>query len=272
MAQLSHLLNRFSAQVFFNGEFCGENGFSKEDQRGHLHLVRQGMIRFRFDDQSSLYVKGPALVFFPRNINYRLCVTSPSPALLLCANITFDGGPQNALCKALPESFVHKLGEFPSASSTLELLFNEAGQTHYGQQAMLNRLAEILTIQVIRHIFDNGHMPAGILSGLADAGLSRALGVIHEQPAFPWSLEKLAEVAGMSRSKFAKRFHEIVGTTPAEYLTDLRMGMAQALLRRQKLVKTVALEVGYQSQPAFTKAFTAKFGVSPRSWLEALPA
>jgi AraC-like DNA-binding protein len=153
---------------------------------------------------------------------------------------------------------------------TLDLLFDEAATQQSGQQLVLDRLCDVLLVQVIRHAFATDQLDQGTLSGFSDPGLSRALVAIHNDLAYAWNLEKLASISGMSRSKFAKHFHEVVGRTPAEYLADQRMTLAQKLLKKHKPVQTVALEVGYGSQPAFTKAFTAKLGMSPRAWLNRL--
>ncbi len=272
MDSLSNLLNRFSfhARVFFNGEFCGSNSFSREEQVGHLHLVRQGCVILHHDDQPSIHINVPTLVLYPRGMNHRLFVAPGSNALLLCATIAFQGGPHNALCKALPDFLHMPFDQLSGLGRTFDLLFDEVGQDQYGRQIVLDRLCDVLTIQMIRSAFQSGRLAVGMLAGLAEPGLSRALEAIHGQPAAAWRVAQLARISGMSRSKFAKHFHDTVGTTPADYLTDWRMRLAQNLLKKNKPVKVIAQDVGYGSQPAFSKAFTAKFGMSPRAWLDAL--
>ncbi|HEX8887164.1 MAG TPA: helix-turn-helix transcriptional regulator [Noviherbaspirillum sp.] len=78
-------------------------------------------------------------------------------------------------------------------------------------------------------------------------------------------------MAGMSRSKFASQFHKQVGMPPAEYIAQRRMKLARQLLRQRLPVEQVAIRVGYQSQPAFSRAFSARFGVSPSAWLRSRP-
>ena len=93
---------------------------------------------------------------------------------------------------------------------------------------------------------------------------------MHERPEYAWSLETLAQEAGMSRARFAIRFRETVGTTPLEYLTDWRICVVQCLLKRGKPIKTIALLVGYQSPAALRRIFTKKLGIPPSQWLSML--
>lgn len=80
-------------------------------------------------------------------------------------------------------------------------------------------------------------------------------------------MESLATLCGMSRSKFAQRFSTVVGITPAEYLLEQRMTLAKRLLLHGRQVQDVAGDVGYSSQPAFTRAFRTVCRMSPRDWL-----
>ena len=90
---------------------------------------------------------------------------------------------------------------------------------------------------------------------------------MHDAPASAWSLEELANVAAMSRARFAARFKAVTGTTAAEYLTSWRLLAAKRLLANGKAPKAVAHEVGYANASALARAFTRKFGMSPLTWL-----
>lgn len=90
---------------------------------------------------------------------------------------------------------------------------------------------------------------------------------MHEQPGQPWSLERLARQAGMSRSAFSAHFNAVVGHTPADHLADWRLTLAQAALRRGRSIKPIAQELGYASASALSRVFTQRVGVSPRQWL-----
>ena len=110
-------------------------------------------------------------------------------------------------------------------------------------------------------------MGGGILAGLADPRLAKAITAMHERPEQSWSLEQLAESAGMSRARFAVHFREMVGMTPLDYLTDWRIGIAQSQLKAGKSLKLVAPAVGYMSPAAFTRVFSQRIGVSPTEWV-----
>ena len=107
----------------------------------------------------------------------------------------------------------------------------------------------------------------GVLLGLADPRLAQAINAMHQRPEHPWSLESLAQTAGMSRARFAVHFRQIVGATPFDYLADWRIGLAQTLLRQGKPLKTVAPAVGYASSTALTRVFSKRLGLSPTAWI-----
>ena len=110
-------------------------------------------------------------------------------------------------------------------------------------------------------------MESGILLGLADARLARAITAIHKRPERTWSLEELAKLAGMSRARFAAHFRTVVGATPFDYLTDWRIDVAQGLLWRGEPLKLVAPCMGFQSSTAFSRAFSKRIGLSPTEWI-----
>ena len=122
-------------------------------------------------------------------------------------------------------------------------------------------------ILLIRHIVGNGLVEGGVLAGLADPRLSGALIAMHETPQRNWSLEDLADAAGMSRTRFAGRFRDVVGQTAIAYLAGWRMQVASGLLAKGSPVKGVASTVGYDDPAAFSRAFSKVIGCSPREWI-----
>jgi len=271
MDKLSALLGRcsFHASVFFNGDFCDANPFREDGQVGHLHLVRAGPVRFTHDDGSTLAVDAPAMVFYPRGLSHRLAVPDGATATLLCALIGFQDGGANALARMLPDVLHVPLAALAPMRLTLELLFAEAGGQVDGQDVILDRLCDVLMVQVIRHEFARGGLDLQVLSGLADRHLAPVLDAMHGRPEAPWQLQSLAALACMSRARFTEHFRSVVGMPPVEYLTRRRMALACRLLRMGAAVKAVSAQTGYTSPPAFTRAFTGHMGVSPRAWLRA---
>lgn len=169
--------------------------------------------------------------------------------------------------QALPDLMVIRLRDMPNLDQALQLLFLEAAQQHCGRQAVLDRLMEVVFIQILRDAMEQQRLQVGLLAGLADTRLAKAFNAMHRAPARPWTLEQLAQQSGMSRARFASHFHDVVGITPGNYLTQWRLANAQSLLRQGKPVQWVSDTVGYGSASALSRAFRAQLGLSPTEWL-----
>jgi len=129
-------------------------------------------------------------------------------------------------------------------------------------------MSEMLFVEVLRrHIDSLPPEQTGWLAGMRDPGVGRALALLHDRPAEPWTLEKLSEEAGLSRSSLHERFVHFIGQPPMQYLARWRMQVASGLLRdtSAKLVE-ISLAVGYESEAAFSRAFKREVGVSPGAW------
>lgn len=269
MDQISSLVGRFAfgARVFFNGSFCDANDFPDDAQHGHLHLVRAGPVVFWAPDGTSLRVDEPAMVFYPCGAAHRLIVPDGAQARLLCARIAFEDGASNLLARALPNCLHLPLSGLGTISQTLFLLFAEAAARPQASDVILDRLCDVLMIQVIRHQFESGVLPEGVLAGLADRQLAPVLAAIHDRPQEAWPLEQMARLACMSRARFAGYFRTVIGMPPGEYLTRWRITLAQRLLLCGQPVKSVSAQAGYANAASFTRAFTCIVGTSPRHWL-----
>jgi transcriptional regulator GlxA family with amidase domain len=158
------------------------------------------------------------------------------------------------------------LNALPELAPALELLFSEANSESPGRQTALDRLFEYLLVLLMRSALKEHLIDSGVLLGLADDRLSKAIEGMHKHPETPWSLEELAQRAGMSRARFAARFRQVVGMTPFDYLTDWRLGVAQTMLRKGGSLKLIASAVGYTNATALTRVFTRRLGMSPSDW------
>jgi AraC-like DNA-binding protein len=147
----------------------------------------------------------------------------------------------------------------------IELLSEECVANHPGKELIIQRLLETLLVEALRwNIIGNNAASAGLLNGLRDPAIARVLRAIHENVRTRWTVADLAGIAGMSRSAFAARFHEVLGCAPIEYLARWRIAIAkQALLRGGKSLDRIAGEIGYESASAFSTAFSKRLGCSP---------
>lgn len=187
---------------------------------------------------------------------------------LVCATLEFDGGSGNALAAALPEYLVLKLDSIPTMAGTLDWLFSEAFGGICGREAMMDRLFELLVIQLLRHILTSRDQTPGMMAGLADPRLARPLSLMHDSPGKAWTVAELSAAANMSRASFAEYFRSVVGQTPVDYLVSWRISLAQKRLREGKSIALIADEVGYESPSALARAFRRKTGTSPREWVQ----
>lgn len=266
--RLAALLDHFSitARTFHTGTLCGINDLHGDSDVGQLHLIRQGTVEVFHGATPATRITEPSLLLYPRPLAHRFVTDSEHGAVFACANLRFDGGPGNPVAMALPDFICLPLSALPGAAPLLELLFEEAFTRNCGRQALLDRLFEAVLIQILRCLMEDGLVQTGMLAGMAHPQLRRALVSIHEQPARDWSLEELADQAGMSRSVFANTFRERIGCTPGVYLQRWRINLAQQAIARGRALKFVATDVGYGSEAAFSRAFKACAGMSPGQW------
>ena len=151
MDRLSALLLRFgfSADTFFQGTFCGSKHFPAQPGRGHLHLVREGPATFVHADGTRLHVDAPTLILYPRPQAHGLH-TGAGTAQLLCASVHLAGDGEAAI-DSLPACLQVPLAQLPAMAGVLELLFDEAQHGGLGQKLVLNRLCDVLIVQLLRH-------------------------------------------------------------------------------------------------------------------------
>lgn len=264
--RLQSLLERFSlsARMFHSGPLCGINDF-QANGLGQLHLVRRGPLQVLHEGDERT-IREPSLLLYARPMAHRFVSDARTGADMACANLAFGGGGQDPVSRALPAFVCLPLGELAGAAAVLDLLFEEAFARRCGRQAVVDRLFEVVLVLVLRHLLDSGHVRAGPLAGLGHPQLAKALTALHERPARAWTLDTMAQVAGMSRSRFAEAFAGLVGQPPASYLTQYRITLAQEALRRGARLEQIAHEVGYGSAAALSRAFSAACGCSPGQW------
>lgn len=265
---------RVRASLFHAGPLCGVTHFDARPGRGFLHVMRNGTMDVRHAAGTGLVkhlvVSEPSLVFYPRPLAHDFHNAPTEGADFVCATLDFDQGEDHPLVQALPPLVVLPLAQVEGIAATLTLLFGEAERVRCGQRLLADRLFEVLLLQLLRWMLDqrDATLPLGLLRGLADPRLARALTALHARPGEGWSLARMAAEAGMSRSRFAEAFRDAVGQTPADYLAGWRLTIARGELRAGKPIKQLATELGYANASALSRLFAQRHaGLSPRAWL-----
>ena len=204
--------------------------------------------------------------------NVAHCGEGGAPTTIVCGSLSFDRASRKPVAQLLP-SFILMKADQPRTVAlhiTMQALASELSEQAPGSEVVATRLAEVLFIQVLRaHIASAPERNKGWLRAVFDPQMGAVLSAIHGRVKAPWTVESLAETAGMSRSAFAARFKELLGQTPLEYVTDWRMQKAMHLLQqRDRKLIDVARSVGYESDAAFSKAFKRVVGANPGEYLK----
>lgn len=273
--RLDALLRRFAvrAQQFYDGTLCHARAFEAVPGRGFLHILRRGSMTVLDGDRGmQREISEPSIILYPRAHAHTFTPDADTGVDLACATLSFDGGSMHPLVAALPDVLTVPISHVPGLDATLDLLESEINAISCGHLHIVDRLFEVVLIKLLRHLLDRPKeydLPgSGVFGGLADPHIAHALAAVHAQPGEAWTLESLAQTARMSRSAFAERFRELVGTSPHDYLTSWRMTVGKQLLTQQLPVTRVATELGYTGS-SFSRVFQQREGQSPRAWLAA---
>ncbi len=191
----------------------------------------------------------------------------PPTLRMLGGYFRFDRANAQLLVRLLPSRILIRGADVGAARlrRIVELIGDETGEHRPGRDLILERLVEVLLVEALR--FRSAGLATGergLLAGLGDASLARALRCIHDDVAYRWTVAELARAAGMSRAVFAERFTRKVGMPPLQYLLEWRIALAKDLLRRERApLAEVAEKIGYQSASAFSTAFSRHAGCPP---------
>ena len=255
--------------------------------------VLEGRCRLMLDGQAPLTLESGDFLLLPRTAGFTMSGFEPAKPVqmdprqtasltgelrhgrrggkpdvrLLGGHFAFESPEAGLLVSMLPPR-IHVRG-VERLSTLVRLLREESRGLASGRELILTRLVEVLLIEALRH--DSGDQtPPGLLRGLADPRLARALRQMHGNLAQAWTVPRLAGVAALSRSAFFERFTRTLGQAPMEYLLAWRMTVAKDLLRHNELgMSEVAERVGYGSASAFSTAFSRHVGLPPGRYARA---
>ncbi len=284
---------RLRGTVYFQADFCAPWGMDmKGGAVANFHLIVKGSCWLRGPDQTSVrqLYQGDMVVLTHGDRHALLHAPDAdaapaesviskgdrrgariiyggkgAPTTIICGHYEVDRAGMHPLLRALPE-LIHlkrdQQTEWLATASRLAVI--ESNSKQDGSAAVVNRLAEILFIQVIRAHASRHPNQTGFLATLAEPTLATALSLLHEAPARSWNLVELANSCGVSRTILADRFKQMLGVPPIQYLTEWRMHKARELLvTSDQSTAWIAEQVGYATEWSFSKAYKRVFGEPP---------
>ncbi len=263
-----------------------------------FHIIAEGDCRIELRDGETAFLKGPGVVLIPHGQAHTLstrtikCPCKPVSELLpqlpwsefpilsyggggettkiVCGYLHFANRASVPFLDGLPSLIPYEIsdcgdGQAGGLKAILEYTIREAEQARPGAASLVFRSAELFFVQLIRQYMEAYSADGkGWFAALNDPIAARAVRLIHDDPAFPWTVEKLAQRSFTSRSNLADRFKRQLGYSPMQYLSRWRIELAAHKLSNADVaISDVAADVGFSSQSAFYRAFRRIKGVSP---------
>lgn len=280
---LSSALRRIGLRghVYATPKVCGDWQFSASDRaQASYHLVTrgQGYLHMRHLD-APLSVQSGDLMFFPRD-SWHAVSASPNlidggalrlPAAegphtqLVCGLYRGEDTEFRRLMRGLPDLILLSAAETPaSLEPVVKMLAVENAESQPGRGVLLDALSDVLLALVLRRALAAGHLGDGFLAALGDPRIAPVLAALHAEPGRDWSLDRLAAIAALSRSRLTERFRELLDCSPLQYVAELRMREASQLLRHGQLsVAQIGERLGYATEAAFRRAYKRVTGSTP---------
>ncbi|MCL1077417.1 AraC family transcriptional regulator [Parashewanella spongiae] len=283
MQLLNQILSSFhlNATIFHRAKMC--NTWSTDTSgSGHasFHFISSGNAYLHTQEHQGVELNAGDMVIFPHDsqhlisnsstanpdapfISYAMDQSFPQSTGLVCGYFDFSEDKTHPLLQQLPACIIlkqnsdHNLNRF-----LIHALVAEVELGALSSNVMLSRMSEVFFMSVLRSLADEPEK-VGFFKAIQDPKMYKVLTAIQNDLGFNWSVQNLAEIGGYSRASFAQHFKSYLGLSPLEYLTRLRLSSAQKRLKSGDSVFQVALEVGYQSDAAFAKAFKRHFGYGP---------
>ncbi len=285
--------------IYFRTDFHPEFGIAVPayGRAARFHLVVQGSCFVTLESGHQVRLQAGDLALVPNGAAHLLSSSDTAPASpladvmsqagftgsgpfvvgagpdgascqMVCGHFTFADGADHPLLRSIPD-ILHitaaDRASRPMFDDVLRLLVRRMFDGEPGAAATVGRLSEVLFIEAMRAGIAQAPDIGRLMSAVSDPQIGKALTLIHADVAAPWTVERLAAAVGMSRSRFAERFSHLVACGPMAYIAEWRLQRAlNALAGASSPIKTVAHNVGYKSAAAFTRAFTERFGRSPK--------
>lgn len=186
----------------------------------------------------------------------------------VCGYMACDPHLCETVLAGLPRLIRVRVADEPSGSwieNSIRFSVDQASGGDAGSSLVIEKLSEVLFVETLRRYITT--LPAdqtGWLAGARDPVIGKALALMHQNPSYPWTVDDLARRLGVSRTRLGERFRHFLGVSPIAYLTDWRLKLGADKLRlTERSVAEVALDVGYNSEAAFNRAFKRAYNAPP---------
>lgn len=242
--RLTALLEGLKPKVTFTAK---PHGFS-------LHIIKSGKPEPTKGNPTDVQLDAFSLLVCPRSYSYEKLLQADQ-ICCMSFDVVFDGpmGPSFLAELSQPISIAMKDAD-PSLLQVMTLIANEMQASRCGQPLFMNRAGDILLISLMRHLTSRPQQPSGLFHALSDPRIARSLVAMHAKPAHPWTLETLADIAGMSRTSFANYFKHVMRISPGKYLENMRLAIARQLVDTGIGLKQIAARTGYSSPSTLSRA------------------
>ncbi|EIJ73461.1 HTH-type transcriptional regulator [Haemophilus parahaemolyticus HK385] len=284
---LAQVQGKINIRCLFQGDWQVEHHTNLAQEEGIFHIIEQGECWLTLVEDT-FHLKAGDLFFLPRNCPHRMQsrvnlsqktttittsqglfelrqIGQKSPDLkMFCGSFLYQ--KDALLIGALPDYLHFHLPETP-VQPLLQLFLKEANETNQGSKSVIDALANVLFIYILRYALKIGWVDSSLLAAFEDKRLNQVLTTMLNEPQAEWNLEQLAEMAAMSRATFCRVFQQKMQMPPKRFLNQIRLQQGAYLLKHTpKSVLEVALEIGYQSEAHFSKAFKIAYGITPSQY------
>ena len=228
----------------------------------HFHMA----VTLASEGSGNLVIYGDHVSQTPKRIEFCAGDAKPdrdSDEVVLISLFADWGGQSNPLINAVSGRISLIVRHDDETGALVRVVLEEARAKRCGVNSVLSRLGEVIFVRLVRAEIERGAAESGLFAGLANPRISRVIVAMHENPGRSWRNNDLADVAGLSLSRFVDVFKDCVGRTPQSYLRHWRMTLAYQDIERGDRIKTIARRYGYASSEALARAFQRQFGKPP---------
>lgn len=293
LIQLAQVSGEVNIRCLFQGQWQIQPNIAENQYVGAFHLIEQGECWLTLD-KKQIHLQAGDIFFLPQNRPHLIAgqvqnlsenhvphaqnnrstlfkvysIGQNSADLKMFCGLFYYSKP-SLLIDSLPEYLHLSLNDTP-VQPLIRLMQQEADNHQSGAKSLMDALVTVLFIYILRHGLQANLLHCGLFAGLQDKRLGKVLEQLFNAPQQAWNMDALAALAAMSRANFMRVFQQKIGMAPGKFLTQLRLQEAALLLNKtQKNILSVALEVGYQSEAHFSKAFKALYGMTPSQYRKA---